>query len=310
MVGRRLRPHLTPARSSAGTSTARTTRTSSRKIAKLQEANDQGVPAGPTRLTVATYLGEWLSHIKHDLRPHTWAGYEANVRLHLVPLVGSRQLTALSVRDVRLMVEKLRAAGVSPRMIQWIHSTLRVALQHAVREELVTRNVARGVKIAQPATGTTPPPFSPDEARRFMAAVEDHRLYALWVVLIMLGLRRSEACGLHWSDVDLDAGTLRVERGLQRAGGELRELPTKTRRSNRTVPLPPSCVRVLARSPRPAGQGTRRRRPAALAGHRLRVHHRRRHAARTVVRLPAVRATSAPSTASAASGSTTCATPA
>ena len=216
-----------------------------RKIAKLQEANDQGVPAGPTRLTVATYLTEWLSHIKHDLRPHTWAGYEANVRLHLVPLVGSRQLTALSVRDVRLMVEKLRAAGVSPRMIQWIHSTLRVALQHAVREELVTRNVARGVKIAQPATGTTPPPFSPDEARRFMAAVENHRLYAPWVVLIMLGLRRSEACGLHWSDVDLDAGTLRVERGLQRAGGELRELPTKTRRSNRTVPLPTACGRVL-----------------------------------------------------------------
>ncbi len=78
-----------------------------------------------------------------------------------------------------------------------------------------------------------------------MAAVGDHRLYALWVVLIMLGLRRSEACGLHWSDVDLAAGTLRVERGLQRVEGELRELPTKTRRSNRTVPLPPMCVRVL-----------------------------------------------------------------
>ena len=61
----------------------------------------------------------------------------------------------------------------------------------------------------------------------------------------MLGLRRSEACGLHWSDVDLAAGTLRVERGLQRVEGELRELPTKTRRSNRTVPLPPMCVRVL-----------------------------------------------------------------
>lgn len=216
-----------------------------RKLTKLQEANEHGVPAGPTRLTVATYLAEWLVHAKHDLRPHTWAGYETNVRLHLVPLIGERQLTALSVRDVRLMVEKLRSAGVSQRMIQWIHSTLRVALQHAVREELVTRNVARSVKIAQPATGTTPPPFTPDEARRFMAAVEDHRVYALWVILIMLGLRRSEACGLHWSDIDFDGGTLRVERGLQRAGGELREPPTKTRRSNRTIPLPPMCARVL-----------------------------------------------------------------
>ncbi len=110
-----------------------------RKIAKLQEANEQAVPAGPTRLTVVAYLTEWLDQAKHHLRPHTWAGYEANVRLHLVPLIGHHQLTSLSVRDVRLMVEKLRKAGVSPRMIQWIHSPLRVALQHAVREELVTR---------------------------------------------------------------------------------------------------------------------------------------------------------------------------
>ena len=61
----------------------------------------------------------------------------------------------------------------------------------------------------------------------------------------MLGLRRSEALGLHWSDVDLDKGTLRISRGLQRAGGELRELPTKTPRSRRTVPLPPFVVQAL-----------------------------------------------------------------
>ena len=61
----------------------------------------------------------------------------------------------------------------------------------------------------------------------------------------MLGLRRSEVCGLHWSDVDVDHATLRVRRGLQRVGGSLQELPTKTRRSHRTVPLPAFCVRVL-----------------------------------------------------------------
>ena len=72
-----------------------------------------------------------------------------------------------------------------------------------------------------------------------------HRLYALWVTVLVLGLRRSEACGLHWSDVDLDKGTLRITRGLQRTGGALQELPTKTRRSRRTVPLPPVVVQAL-----------------------------------------------------------------
>lgn len=45
------------------------------------------------------------------------------------------------------MVDDMRAAGMSPRMVQWVHSTLRVALQHAFAEDLVARDVARGVHI-------------------------------------------------------------------------------------------------------------------------------------------------------------------
>jgi integrase len=61
----------------------------------------------------------------------------------------------------------------------------------------------------------------------------------------MLGLRRSEALGLMWSDVDLDARTLAVRRGLHRTAKGLETLPTKTVRSRRTVPLPGAVVEVL-----------------------------------------------------------------
>lgn len=215
------------------------------KLAKLQEDNDNGVPAGPTGLNVAGFLAEWLEYVRPHIRRHTWVSYESNVRLHLVPRIGKKKLTALTIRDVRLMVDDLRKKGAKPRTVQRIHATLRAALQHAFREELVTRNVARGVKLAQAPGAGTPAPFTPDEARGFLAAVQEHRLYALWVCLIMLGLRRSEVCGLHWSDINLDVGTMRIERGLQRIEGELQELPTKTRRSTRTVPLPSMCGRVL-----------------------------------------------------------------
>ena len=162
-----------------------------------------------------------------------------------MPRIGAKKLNRLTVRDVRIMVDDMRDAGMSPRMVQWVHSTLRAALQHAFAEDLVTRNVARGVRIEIPEKITTVEPFTADEAREFLHAARDHRLYGLWVTVLMLGLRRSEAMGLHWSDVDLDKGTLRISRGLQRAGGELRELPTKTPRSRRTVPLPPFVVQAL-----------------------------------------------------------------
>ena len=69
---------------------------------------------------------------------------------------------------------------------------------------------------------------------------------ALWALLLMLGLRRSEACALTWCDVDFLAGTPRISRSVQRVDGQLRELPTKTRRSNCTVPLPARCLHALA----------------------------------------------------------------
>jgi integrase len=215
------------------------------KLVDLQKRHNDGYAAGSTTLTVEQFLGEWLSHVAYRVRPQTHAGYENNVRLHVVPRIGGKKLNRLTVRDVRIMVDDMRDAGMSPRMVQWVHSTLRAALQHAFAEDLVTRNVARGVRIEIPEKITIIEPFTADEAREFLRKAKDHRLYGLWVTVLMLGLRRSEALGLHWSDVDLDKGTLRISRGLQRAGGELRELPTKTRRSRRTVPLPPFVVQAL-----------------------------------------------------------------
>jgi integrase len=223
----------------------KTRRETLQKIVELQKQRNDGLPAGPTTLTVERYLQEWLDHIQHHVRPQTYIGYESNVRLHIIPRIGSKKLVRLTVRDVRLMIDNVRDSGMSPRMVQWIHSTLRNALQHAFSEELVTRNVAKSVRVEQPEKITAIEPFTSIEAHTFLLKVQGHRLYALWVIMLMLGLRRSEVCGLHWSDVDLNNGTLRVSRGLQRVNGSLCELPPKTRRSRRTVPLPLLCVRVL-----------------------------------------------------------------
>lgn len=96
-----------------------------------------------------------------------------------------------------------------------------------------------------PSKSDDNPPYSADEARLFLQAVQGHRLAAMWTCILLLGLRRSEACGLRWSDVNLDKHTIRIARGVHRVKGRLTSLPTKTRRSNRTVPLPDLCVRAL-----------------------------------------------------------------
>ncbi|GAA3057423.1 hypothetical protein GCM10010464_22590 [Pseudonocardia yunnanensis] len=243
------------------------------------------------------------------MRPSTFAGYESNVRLHLIPRIGKRKLARLSVRDVRLMVDAMRADGKNAPSVQYVHATLRTALEHACREEIVPRNVARLVRIETPTPLKSREPLSAEEARKLLAATRGHRLDALWALLLMLGLRRSEACALRWDDVDFAARTLRISKSVHRVDGQLHEMPTKTRRSNRTVHLPPRCLYALAtatassRKPMdkdPAGPGRQPPTSSAPAG----AHHS------NPATSPACSARSATTTASAASRSTACATPA
>lgn len=67
-----------------------------------------------------------------------------------------------------------------------------------------------------------------------------------WVIALALGLRQGEVLGLRWTDVDLDAGVLRVNRALQRqSDGALKLVEPRTARSRRAVPLPQSVVDAL-----------------------------------------------------------------
>jgi integrase len=236
-----------------------------------------GFRAQAASLTVGEYLERWLAEDVARRRPKTYVGYRDVVRLHITPVLGKKKLTRLSVQDVRLLVahteekcvcctqgtDKARvdrdrrccAVGnccqrrLSTRMVQFTHAVLRNALQHAVREELLARNVARLVQVSTPdyqvGRGLTVA-----EAHRVLAAAEEESLSALYVLALYLGLRRAELLGLRWSNVVLDPGegrypTLEVAETLQRVNGGLRFVPPKTRRSRRVVPLPPVCVDAL-----------------------------------------------------------------
>ena len=88
-------------------------------------------------------------------------------------------------------------------------------------------------------------PFTPEEARTFLANVRGHRLEALYSVALTLGLRQGEALGLRWQDVDLQLGYLRVAKQLQRIEGKLQLVEPKTAKSRRTIVMPPSITAAL-----------------------------------------------------------------
>jgi integrase len=244
-----------------------------RKLTRLIEQSDQGIPVASAAWTVQEYLGYWLrTVVLQERRPKTYQGYKGVVRLHLVPGLGRKRLAKLTAQDVRVFLTRLRRecqcckngwdaqrkepqccarkgsqccqSTLSPRMVQFVHAVLRNALECAVREEVIPRNAARLVKIAAPQyvvnRGLTAP-----QAQAVLQAAQTQRLGALYVLALFLGLRRGELLGLRWEDVDLDGGKLEVVHNLQRVGGALQLVPPKTEGSRRTVPLPSACVEAL-----------------------------------------------------------------
>ena len=133
---------------------------------------------------------------------------------------------------------------MSTRGIQQTHAVLRNALQNAMRDEVVIRNVAKLVQGRTPRyeVGTG---LSVEQARTLLAGSREDRLHALYVLAVYLGLRRGELPGPRWTHLNLVDGTLQVRHTLQWVDGELRFLPLKTPTSRRTIPLPAPCIEVL-----------------------------------------------------------------
>jgi len=137
---------------------------------------------------------------------------------------------------------------LSEYMTYWLNvrAVLRSALSNAMAEELITRNVATGIKMPRLRTRTIQP-WSVEEARRFLESARDERdpFYPAYVLILVLGLRRGEMLGLTWPMVNLDTAEVEIRYGLQRIGGRLVHGETKTQASDALLPLPDICSTAL-----------------------------------------------------------------
>lgn len=199
----------------------------------------QGTPTPEGSGLVAEYLENWLWG-KQSLRPSTHAAYESHVRRYLVPMLGTIALQDLRPLHIERMYRHLAAAdedrpGLSVSTLHRLHATLMSALNTAVRRGVIDRNPAATVELPR-RTRVRQETWDADELRDFLARAADHRLHLLFVLLGLVGLRRGEAVALRWSDVDLNAGHLRVEQAAVRLGGTTIIGPPKS----------PSSVRMLA----------------------------------------------------------------
>lgn len=238
------------------------------RLASLRTQRDHGLPISAARgMTLVQYLDSWVDGtLAHQvtlgqIRQTTADSYADVADLMIIPYLGRRRIDELKPAVLREWLATLRRTrnargrAYSSRSVQIAHGVLRRALNDAVRDELIPRNVALLVKPGR-VDSPAPQPLRPEEIRALLTEAQHDRLYPLWLLLVTLGLRRGEALALRWTDIDLDQGTLTVARSLQRIRtgeltpsgrrrGRLAEVPPKTIGSIRRIALPGVLVDAL-----------------------------------------------------------------
>jgi integrase len=208
------------------------------------------------RLTIGAFLDRWIrQNLPGHIADSTLDDYADTVRLHLAPALGRKVLRKLTVTEVDALWAAKRDDGYSANSVRIMRAVLRKALGQAEREGLVTRNVA-ALSAPPRVRSTGGRTLTVEQAKTLLRVLNGHRLEALIVLMLAFGLRRGEALGLHWSEVDWNSATLGVTHGVKRVKVRAEEPATrthlvvgelKTRRSRRMLYLTPQLLDTLRR---------------------------------------------------------------
>jgi integrase len=264
-----------------------TRRAAEAALAELHDHVNKRSYVEPTTLTVKEYLEQWLAG-KAAIVANTSRGYRSHLDLYLIPALGHLPLARLDATDVEQLYAALRTLQVDPEAtptplvarllearknkavhpleastIRRVHSTLRSALNTAVKRRLIPFNPLAYVELptgrrpkavvwtdervaAYAATGQRPKVavWTAKQTATFLDHAAGDDLYALYHLVALRGLRRGEAVALRWTEVNLDAAQLTVDRQVVQLGWETAESPPKSG-STRTIPLDATTTEVL-----------------------------------------------------------------
>jgi integrase len=218
--------------------------------------------------TTAAYLEKWLASVVVNRKPSTAATYEDKMRRYVIPRIGAMPLRAVDPATLdALYAELLQRGGrsdkdgnptpISAQTVAVVHRILHRALGDAAKRRIIRSNPAADAEVPKSSKPQERKAWNADEMRAFLAHVADDRLRALWLLFTTTGLRRGEACGAMWSDVQLDGKkpSLVVRRNRVPVRGKVTEGTPRFDRT-RLVALAPETVSALRAHREAAVRGT------------------------------------------------------
>jgi len=229
--------------------------------AKLKQAIQESTEVDTIRAeqyTVGQWMDVWFeNYAKIKVRPSSHQTYKGYIENHIKPNIGKIQLNKLSSLHLQKLYKKLltggrverieaktQPKGLSPKTVRNINQVISSAMDFAKSQKLIVANPTDGCalpKLEHREMKTLPA----DQLTSFLREAKESGVFEMYYIELATGLRRGELLGLKWEDLDLQQGSLRVQRQVSRINGEVVEAPLKTKNSYRTISLGADAVEIL-----------------------------------------------------------------
>jgi integrase len=200
--------------------------------------------------TVQQLCESWLLAREQELQPNTRYNYAWLLGL-IYPYLGGVRASRLSARMVEGAYRDLEACGYSRTTLRTLDLVLTKAFGELTGRTLGARKPRE--------TDEVRPVWTLAEARRFGEFVGGDRLYPMWRLLLVTGLRRGELCGVRHGDLEPEQGTLTVCRQLvvEEPTSKVRVKPPKSHNGVRTLVLDPETLKILTEAGEKRGSVSR-----------------------------------------------------
>ena len=210
------------------------------------------------RMTLGEWMDKWMDeYMIFTIKENTIKGYRSQIDHQIKPFIGHKQLASLTTADIQKFYNKIKKEGrvhphpihghvLSDSMVRKLHMMLHEAMEVAVRERYIVRNPTDNTTIPKKTT-TEKQVLDDSQLNRFLEAIQcEPYWHDFFYVEVMTGLRRGEICGIKWSDIDFNEGTLCIKRSVStKEGGGVSIGETKTDAGVRTIIMPPSVATLL-----------------------------------------------------------------
>ena len=180
----------------------------------------------PQMLTMNKLSSEYFDSIRGAVRAHSAANYKDLLDRYFLPEFGPLKVDLVDEPKLTRLLLRLRDNGMKPGSVNTVRARIVALLEYAVKRGLIANNpgkMTRKHKISSPDETAVQPALSLPEARQLLVNAKETELDVFIALCLGLGLRKGEALGLKWSDVDLEAGTVFIQRsrGQQRRTNSL-----------------------------------------------------------------------------------------